>query len=294
MEPDSKFVYMLADLEAGQNHAFADIPSVARYLRTSAYDIAVRLRRELVYNRAINLSCALELRNNVVLYYNSSGIPTDGAIVHKDFQDIYCLDLITRTLHCFDNIKQAMHLTSVSETSILGSLENEEPRLDGKYYFSYHKDKLSALPLITAEEAEALANFENTDEPHILIFGTGVGGIASYQSPITEIIMSEYDRSSDYMIPWKPGIISHPVFQTLKKTTHQFKNMREQICFVLDHTSGERRAELLAMTEQLYENKVTADNWLQFFKEIYLPSKWMDKVTKMYELMTDTIEEETK
>jgi hypothetical protein len=292
MDTDNKFIYMLVDLASGQNHAFTDLPSVAQYLRTSAYDIAVRLRQEQAHNGRLNPTCTLELRNNVVLYYNSSGVPTDEASMHEYARDIYCLDLVTRTIHRFDSIKQAIGVTSVEETSILGSLGSEQLRPVGKYYFSYYKDKLTELPLITAEEAEAIANFENADEPHILILGSDVGGIASYESPIIEIIMNEYNRSFEYMIPWKPGIISHPVFQVLKETTHQFKNMREQICFILEHTSGESRAEMLAVTEEIYENKAAADHWLQFFKEFGLPSKWMDMVTKMHEVMTDTTEGE--
>lgn len=289
MNSTIKYRYVLVDLTKNERHVFTDIPMVARYLRTSAYDVAVKLRRILMFDKAVNPSCLIELRNNVVLYYNSVGVPTDGAILHKDFQDIYCLDLVTRTLHCFDNIDQAEYITLVKQTSILNTLENEELRPIGKYFFSYHKDKLADLPLITEEEA--LSNFENNDEPHILIFGSEVGSIESHESPITDIIMSEYDRSFEYMTPWKPGIVGHPVFQTLKETTHMFKNMREQICFILEYTSGETRATLLAVTEEIYEDKAAADQWLWFFKEIWIPPKWMDTVTKMHKLMTEAEEE---
>ena len=289
----NEYRYALVDLTKNERHVFTDIPSVAGYLRVSAAILSSKLKQVLMFQKRNNETCAMELDVNTVLYFNANGVPTDGAVGHELYQAIYALNPVKKELHCFDNVLAAATVTGIGETSILAKLESKELTPLGSYFFSHDRDELAALPLLTDYELEALSKFENTDPPHILIFGTDVGSIESYESPIAELVMSEYDGSEQYMIPWKPGIIGHPVFQALKETTHMFKNMREQICFILDYTSGDGRASLLAMTEEIYADKTAADNWLWFFKEIWLPPKWMDRVTKMHEVMTEATEEET-
>lgn len=263
------FRYKVYDAKEHTTHLFMDIDSVSKAFNQTYARIQDRLLQ------SNNITC--QVMPDIYLFYKEDGWDGSHGEQRSSSKETYsCYEIETNTLTEVVGIEEVANLLKVC-FSVADYLLHTKAMYPLNGYIVGMESEVMRFVLEHGIDTikEEYSLFEDVDslQPMIMLTSYFVGNICSEKEAESNIKHLEMKScEEDLYIPYRPGIVTHPVFKLLSKETMYFNHMTDQINYILTNLEGRQRWNKLGLNKGHYEEKESYSLWRKFFNQFTLSS----------------------